>query len=49
MTVKREDIQSARLDMTVASFTKPSFLHKRSDTGCQWPETNGRCLADGDP
>jgi thiamine biosynthesis lipoprotein ApbE len=20
-----------------------------SDTGCQWPETNGRCLADDDP
>ena len=20
-----------------------------SDTGCQWPETNGRCLADNDP
>lgn len=20
-----------------------------SNTGCQWPETNGRCLADDDP
>ena len=20
-----------------------------SDTGCQWPETNGRCLANDDP
>lgn len=20
-----------------------------SNTGCQWPETNGRCLADNDP
>jgi hypothetical protein len=20
-----------------------------SDTGCEWPETNGRCLADDDP
>jgi len=20
-----------------------------SDTGCQWPKTNGRCLADDDP